>query len=66
MMAWVKARLSEGNSRRAIAVVIGVLGATHILDAEALGAAANSIQQFALLLLAVDAFATPDGRKPDA
>jgi hypothetical protein len=61
MMAWFKARWSEGNSRRGVAVAVGVLGATHILDAEALGAATAAIQQAAILLLAVDAFATKDG-----
>jgi hypothetical protein len=63
LMAWLKARLGEGNSRRAIAVVFAVLGATHVLDAETLGAAANSVQQLGLLFLAVDAFATTDGTK---
>lgn len=66
MVDWIKARLGEGNSRRAIAIVVAVLGTTHILDAEALGNAAASINQLAVLLLAVDAFATKQAPKPDA
>jgi hypothetical protein len=62
MFAWVKARLAEGNSRRGIAVGVAVLGATHWLDAETLGAAAQSVTQLGVLFLAIDAFATPDGR----
>lgn len=63
MMAWLRARWAEGNSKRGLAVVVGVMGATHIIDAEAIGAATATIQQMAVLLLAVDAFATPDGSK---
>lgn len=63
MMDWIKARLSEGNSRRALAVLVVVLGATHILDADMLGAAAESLDKLGLLFLAFDAFVTPQASK---
>ena len=57
-MDWLRARLSEGNTLRAIAVVVATLGATRLLDPATIGAAAQNIEQMGMLLLAFDAFVT--------
>ncbi len=57
-MEWFFARLAEPNSRRAIAVVVGVLGLGHVLDPETIGLAARNIEQAGMLMLAFDAFVT--------
>lgn len=59
---WAKKRAAENNSKRAIAVLIAVLSITHIIDPLTIGLAADGITQTGLLLLAFDAFVTPQDR----
>lgn len=63
-MDWVKARLTEGNTLRALGVLVAILGATRILDPATIGLAANNITELGALYLAFDAFVTPSQRPP--
>lgn len=63
MLEWLKERATEGNTLRAVAVVVAVLGATRILPADMIGDAAESITKAGLLLVAFDAFVTRQARK---
>lgn len=66
MLDWIKARLAEPNSRRALAYVVALMTFTHWIDPEDIGLSVQGLTQGLLLMQALDAFATKQAPKPDA
>jgi hypothetical protein len=63
MLPWIKARLGERNSRRALAVVVAVAAYTKLVDPAQLGLSVGAVEQIGLLWLAMDQFATKEAPK---
>lgn len=64
MKAWLKERLTERNSQRAIGVALAIGGYFHFIDPEALTRAGAVVGSFGVVWLAVEAFRAPDPSKP--
>jgi len=61
--AWLKARLGERNSRRAIGVLLAIGGYFGVIDPSAMEQAGAVVGAGAAVWLAVDAFLTPEAPK---
>lgn len=63
MKAWIKERLTERNSKRALAVVVFLAGYFGVLDPDALEKGGTVVGVAAAGWLAVDAFLTQEAPK---
>lgn len=63
MIDWLKARLSEGNSRRALCYLIAFATFTHWINPEDIGLSVQGVTQALLLMQALDGFATRQERR---
>lgn len=63
MVDWIKARLTEANSRRAIAYVLAFFTFTHWINPEDIGLSVQGLTQGLLLMQALDAFVAKQAPK---
>lgn len=63
MMDWIRERLREPNSQRALAIGVGLAGYYGFVDPQALTQAGSAVQNFATLWLMIDQFVTRQAPK---